>query len=456
MSVPANPAQAATTTQVATDPTYPVLPARVDHKIVIMGGPPPNSMSNISSGANSMPDAVINSSATIVVNWDGTYFSLNTTEQNDDTYGQVIIEYQPNNAPPYPMLSGPTSSNPSCATLIPGTYHTDGYQAVRIVSFGDNCNLEADAGLANVYAGNVLVYWSQIETAENIYDWSPIDTPANIWIAAGKHWILRVSACGQAGWTSSCNNYMKNVSAQGTPQWVLDAMKAAGDNPASYTVNGEVVPKYWSSTYISKFNNFIKALGQRYNGSDSLEYVQMAVGMGGECKPDTTGSSTTPLATNNPTKLNNLKSIGFNNTVWWSFIRQTYDQYCLWFPNTRKCAITASFFDNNSADGWGSYTQYHETDIVNYAISKSCGLQADNIGETNSKYNTANTLWQTAPFISMEQRLNTSQSGENLECDIQAMLYYAGPSRPIYCLIFTSDLNKSGSAAIIAKYADMN
>lgn len=456
MTVPANSPQAAGPIQAADNPAYPVLPTRVDKKIVVMGGPPPTSMSNISTGSNSMPDAVINSTDTVVVNWDGTYFTLNATELGDNTYGQVVVEYQPNNAPPYPVVSGPTSSSPNCKVNIPGTYQTDGYQAIRIVSFGDNCNLEADANLANVYAGNVLVYWSQIETSENIYNWSPIDTPAQAWINAGKHWILRVSTCGQAGWTSSCSNYMQNVSAQGTPQWVLNAMHTAGDNPASYTVNGAVVPKYWSTTFISKFNNFLKALGQRYNGSDSLEYVQMAVGMGGECKPDTTGSSTTPLSTNNPTKWNNLKSIGFNNTVWLNFIKQTHDQYALWFPNTRKCAITASFFDNSSADGWGSFPQYHETDIVNYAISKGCGLQADNISITSGSYNTPNPLWQTAPFISMEQRLATNQSGDNLECDIQAMLWYAGPSRPIYCLIFSSDLNLSGSASIIAKYADMS
>lgn len=453
MSVPASPAQAAIATVAANNPTYPVLPTRVDHKVVIMGGPPPNAMTNISTGTNNMPDAAINSSATVVISWDGTYFALNNTEQKDNTYGQVIVEYQPNNAPPYPVVSGPTTSNPNCKVNIPGTFQTDGYQAIRIVSFGDNCNVGADASLANVYAGNVLVYWAQIETAENIFDWSPIDTAAQVWINAGRHWILRVSACGQVGWTSSCTNYMKNASTQGTPQWVLNAMKNAGDNPASYTVNGEVVPKYWSATYIIKFNNFLKAMGQRYNGSDSLEYVQMAVGMGGECKPDTTGSSTVPLSTNNPTKLNNLKSIGFNNTVWMNFIKQTYDQYALWFPNTRKCAITASFFDNSSADGF-SGTQYHEIDIVNYAISKNCGLQADNISISNGSYNTPNTTWQTAPFISMEQRLQTSQSGDNLECDIQAMIWYAGPSRPIYCLIFHADMQSFPS--ILAKYGDMN
>lgn len=454
MTTPAGMPQSAVSTQVAINPPYPTLPTRVDRKIVIMGGPPPATMTNIVSGANNMPDAVINSSDTVVLNWNGTYFSLSSTESGDNTYGQCVIEYQPNNAPPYPMVSGPSTSSPNCKLYIPGTYATDGYQAIRFVAFGDNCNLEQGSTLANVYAGNTLVYWSQIETSEGVYDWSPIDNAANVWISAGRHWILRVMTCGQAGWTSSCTNYMKNASVQGTPQWVFDAMKAAGENVVSYTVSGSVVPKYWSPTFISKYNAFIKAMGQRYNGTDNLEYVHMCCGMGGECKPDTTGSSSTPLKTNNPTKLANLQSINFNNTVWLNFIKQTYDQFALWFPNTRKCAITASFFDNQSADGWSSYPQYHELDIVNYAISKGCGLQNDGIAVANGQYNQPDSTWQTAPFISMEQRNPVGTSGEIFECDVQAMLWYAGPSRPIYMLMFLQDLQNN--ASILAKYGNMN
>lgn len=327
----------------------------------------------------------------------------------------------------YPTFSGPTSACTYSPAIVP--YQTNSKQAIRFFKFSDDTN--GTSLLTNPYivGMNVLLYWSQMEPSEGSYQWSVLDSIMAPWAAAGKTLIVRIATCGQKKWAPP-------YSVQGTPQWVFDA-----GVPHYTNDGGDVVPAYWNGVYLSKFKAFVNAFGQRYNGNAGIEFVQTAVGMGGECKPDTHKATDT---------YSKLQSIGYTDQIWLDTCKTVIDYYKAAFPTTKRGLQSAA----------GFYTSgFSESQIVAYAISQGSGLQNDGIGlglPGANNYIPPKSTWTNAPFISTEQRSETSVSGDPFECDIQAMISYCQQSEPIYLLCFLNDLMASGNQSILAKYATTN
>ncbi len=340
----------------------------------------------------------------------------------------VIPPVVPPIVPPPTPATYPTFSGPSSACKGITAYSTNANQAIRFVKFGDNTNTSDGSTNQYVYGTNILLYWSQIETADGVYDWSAFDTAIAPWIANGKKIIPRMMPSGWSSWNPP-------HSAQGTPSFVLSSIK-------HYTNGkGGVVPAYWDATYKAKLQAFIAAFGARYNGNPAIEFVHVAPGMGGECKPDTDS--------NVAGAQKSLLSIGYSNDLWLQHIKDVAGYYQAAFPNTLLgCQTAANFWS-------GGGSKHTEADIVNWCKSAGIGLQNDGIG-SGTGYTIPDQNWQRSKgsrFIAAEQRNNTAKTSDSFECDVEAMLSFCQDSEPIYCFCFASDLLASGNQAILAKYA---
>jgi Beta-galactosidase len=319
----------------------------------------------------------------------------------------------------------PTFTGPSSACKGITAYSTTSSQAIRFIKFGDNTNTSDGCTNQSIYGANILLYWSQIETADGVYDWSVLDAAMKPWIDNNKKVILRMMPSGWSGWNPP-------HSAQGTPSFVLSAIK-------KYTNNkGGVVPAYWDSTYKTKLQAFITAFGAKYNSNKSIEFIHIAAGMGGECKPDTDG--------NIAGAQKSLLGIGYSNDLWLQHIKDVASYYQKAFPDQKLACQTAANF-------WsGGGTKHSEADIVGWMKTAGIGLQNDGIG-SSAKFTLPDQRWKGAIFIAAEQRNDTAKTGDSFECDVEAMISFCQDSQPIYCLCFPSDLLASANQSILAKYA---
>lgn len=73
---------------------------------------------------------------------------------------------------------------------------------------------------------------------------------------------------------------LRIIAGEGTPTWVYKAgakeFKYEDENPNHPTFGQEkVMPVPWDEIYLSKWNNFIKALGKRYNDNKIFSIIQM-------------------------------------------------------------------------------------------------------------------------------------------------------------------------------------
>lgn len=112
-------------------------------------------------------------------------------------------------------------------------------------------------------AGYARFSWAELEPSEGVYNWQPIDDAIDYWKAYGKGFAFGVINANTASYTQ----YI-------TPKWVFDA-------GAQYTqttlANGSVqyTPVWNDSVFIQKVTNFVNALAERYDGNDSVEFIDI-------------------------------------------------------------------------------------------------------------------------------------------------------------------------------------
>ena len=119
--------------------------------------------------------------------------------------------------------------------------------------------------LGSPYSGgnNPLIDWKDLETADGVYNWTPMDNALNMANAAGKQAVPRV-------YTNILGEH------QATPQWFFDA-GGAFYYPAG---NGVKSPVPWDNLYKQEFGQFLTALGARYNGNTKIRFFQTNAGGG--------------------------------------------------------------------------------------------------------------------------------------------------------------------------------
>ena len=121
--------------------------------------------------------------------------------------------------------------------------------------------------------------WADVEPEEGRYNWKLIDDTIAAWKPRGAAVAMRVMTCSahSAGYYTS-------------PKWLFDAgckgfeYLVGGDDPTS---GGKRIPRiepdYADPIYLEKHGAFLNALGARYNGHPSVEFLDIgSYGVWGE------------------------------------------------------------------------------------------------------------------------------------------------------------------------------
>lgn len=147
---------------------------------------------------------------------------------------------------------------------------TPGFYAAR-----DNRNVDPDE--YNIVGGHQSVYWDDLEPTEGNYQWSHIENFVNVQVANGKR-----AALGLITYNANLESHRSNPNNPPlrTPDWVFAA--GAGYVTVRYGVH---VPKYWDPIYLAKYENFVTALANQYDGDPRIEFIQIGVGRYGETFP---------------------------------------------------------------------------------------------------------------------------------------------------------------------------
>lgn len=261
--------------------------------------------------------------------------------------------------------------------------------------------------------GTTLMYrWSDVNPSEGTYDFSKLESDLTTW--AGKKIIVRVSASGWKSW--------KPTNTSWTPDWVYK--KGA---KSVKTDDGSIKPVYWDPIFLSAYQEFIAAFGQKYDLDERILAVEMGIGDGGETKPDTHNTSD---------RLKLWKKAGYTDQIWLDTIKKIVGFYKTAFTTSPLIMMPdASFFGGT----------LHESDVLTVAISEGCWLQENGLipGEV------INPTFQKTTII-MEQR-NPTTSPTDLEQDFVTAL----KNKAAYVLLFSQVIADTSNAQILEKYAAM-
>lgn len=114
-----------------------------------------------------------------------------------------------------------------------------------------------------VNIGYKRFYWKDIEPEEGVYDWTDIDRRIEDYAKRGKKFVFGVLCA-----SSSVNNVYV------TPKWVFDA--GAKYYPAKVSDKlTQFIPVWTDPIFIEKINNFVKKLAERYDGNESIAYIDI-------------------------------------------------------------------------------------------------------------------------------------------------------------------------------------
>jgi hypothetical protein len=181
--------------------------------------------------------------------------------------------------------------------------------------------------------------WSEVEPKEGKFDWNKIDN--------------LIAECAKNGRKAAFG--VMNVSTGDgdeyvTPKWVFDDGAASLAIPDTSTPTGtQIIPKRWDDPiFLRKMQNFIAALGRRYDGNPHIQFVDIrAYGNWGEGHTGGLGNNTDIILT--PSE--NLEA-------------NYFEPYFKAFPNTQLIVPFGS----------------HKYDkVYDWAVSQTAGMRRDGI-----------------------------------------------------------------------------
>lgn len=218
---------------------------------------------------------------------------------------------------------------------------------------------------------SVNLVWSVLESKEGEYNWGHSDWEGcfNSWIANGYKVALLVRGMGSRG----------TLYNDGTPQWVFNAGAEYIDESPEYFkyIAGSYkhylqpeddrayrFPVYWDPIYLEKVNNFVRALGKRYNGNPNIEYV--IIGHMGRC-------GEMHISCHSPVK--HWLDKGYSLAKYIEAHKKIIDMYVDAFPNT-------PLVQQLSDPAYGLNTIKQAEEIIDYLVSKGVYLKNDGFGKS--------------------------------------------------------------------------
>jgi hypothetical protein len=157
---------------------------------------------------------------------------------------------------PFTLLFAPVALF-LCLSAPPATAALEIPVGVSYLANSDRASLQDVLDNPNIDGLSIRASWNAVETSDGVYDWSFIDSEVAKAAASGKWVFLRI------------------MTQQAKPQWVTDAIIAAGGKFFRWEAEGTTnsCPVFWDPTYVAKKKEMIAALGARYGHNPTIKIV---------------------------------------------------------------------------------------------------------------------------------------------------------------------------------------
>lgn len=207
------------------------------------------------------------------------------------------------------------------------------------------------------------ISWSELEPGRGKYDWTVIENA----IASSRKKNARISLR-----IMTCNAHSSGYYT--SPKWLFDEgckgyeyLKGGANDPSGGALIPRIEPEYSDPIYISRHAEFISALGEKYNNSPYIEFLDIgSYGVWGEWHTD------------HPASIEIRKKI--------------VDMYRQAFPNKQLVFMT------------------DDAEVLRYALENKIGMRRDGVGspwhESNwigsAKYVAVSRMadaWKIAPIV---------------------------------------------------------
>lgn len=110
--------------------------------------------------------------------------------------------------------------------------------------------------------------WADIEIEDGVYNWDRIDNNLNLAKDNGKKYAFGVMCANTA-------SDLKYVS----PEWIFNSGAQVREVELNYWYGNvkkvQMIPVWTDEIFLEKLNEFIKALGIRYNGNPDIAYIDI-------------------------------------------------------------------------------------------------------------------------------------------------------------------------------------
>jgi hypothetical protein len=292
----------------------------------------------------------------------------------------------------------------------------------RLIEFSGEQADPADLDLPDVSGRVLIYYWSELEPKEGKFDFSNMDREILLWTNAGKSVVLRFSAAGWKKWK-------RPWSQQGTPDWAFRKYRIAKVTE----VDGAILPVYWDKGFLKGLEAFLHVVSMHLAEKHLLgkvAFVEIAVGDGGETKPDTEQNKTPEQRA---ARLSLWQKAGYTNALWYQTIAAIIDIYQRAFPSIPLALMPdASFLGGECTLPGG---ECRENQIIALANQKGVILQDNGFDRTHIYP----SEWHNGHPLVCEQRQSATQMNYPLRDDLEQSVKAGCAS----LLVFRQDLERA-------------
>ena len=154
------------------------------------------------------------------------------------------------------------SPQPASSTRAKGPYP-------GVYVFLDTRNI--DPAQYPITGSHMKFYWSDIEIADDYYDWQEVDEWLDEQTSLGKPVAL-----GFTPYDGRCCGGMK------TPRWLMWE-----DENTVVRCDARLwpIPRYWNPRYLAEYSEYAHAFAARYDGDPRIAWIELGTGIFGEAKP---------------------------------------------------------------------------------------------------------------------------------------------------------------------------
>ncbi len=196
---------------------------------------------------------------------------------------------------------------------------------------------------------NMTFFWEDIEIADQVFDWSVVDS-----------WLDQQAALGKAANIGFSVYDGRCCGGSTIPPWMIweheeSVVRCDGMQWA--------IPRYWDAYYLKQYEEFIQAFAQRYDQDPRIAWIEIGTGIFGEAKPSDTSD------------FQCMYDAGLTPELWVEVSMDIMDMFASAFQNTPLLYQFAPVYvlHPSNAPQIGSVAQRRV--LTDYAASLGMGLK---------------------------------------------------------------------------------